>query len=353
MSLGETPRWGWAQRRVPCGGGSVNICMSGRSWLGAVVVGTAALATLAGCSNGSLGAPANGLAGGVFKAASARPAERIFVSFQGPPALHDYVSNDVGIFTKTGKLIATLTGFNDPDGLAVDTSGNLYVVDFRNERVQVYAAPYHGSPTTLVDPGQMPLGVAVDRVGTVAVANIFSTAGQPNVSFYAKGATSPTNTVSNAAFAEIYLDAFDARGNLYLTGIDSGDNTLLGVVWGGIKGKAIKILTTANTISFPGAVQVTTKGLIAIEDLSGPTIYTYNPPNRKTGSLGKPVATTQLQNAGDFAFKRSNAFVFVANGYDDSVDEYAYPAGGSPVKTFRLPSGTSPVDMAVYPPEIP
>lgn len=306
---------------------------------------------LAACSDGSLGAPANA----VFNASSARPDGRIFVSFQGPPARHAFVSDDVGIFTTSGKLIGTLTGFNDPEGLAVDASGNLYVVDFRNERVQVYAAGYHGSPTTLDDAGQMPAGVAVNRAGIVAVANIFSASGSSgSISFYAKGATSPTNIVANSAFTEIYLDAFDANGNLYLAGLDSGEKALLGVVVGGIKGKAIKVLTTANTISFPGGVQVTAKGLIAIEDLSAPAIYTYDPPNRKTGSLGKPVATTPLQGggAGDFAFKRGNAFVRVVNGYDDSVDEYAYPAGGSPVKSFRLPSGTSPVDMAVYPAEI-
>lgn len=321
--------------------------------LAPIVVGTAALAMLAGCSEGSLGAPAHGFAGATFQASGARPAERVFVSFQGPPARHDFVSNDVGIFTPAGKLIATLNGFNDPEGMAVDASGNIYVADFRNERVQVWAAGYHGSPTTLVDPGEMPGGVAVNLKGIVAVVNLLSASGPSgSVCFYAKGATSPTKTVSNTTFTEIYFDAFDARGNLYLAGIDSSENTLLGVVVGGIKGKTIKILTTANTISFPGGLALTAKGLIAIEDLLAPTIYTYNPPNRKTGSLGKPVATTPLQGGGDFAFKPGNAFVLVVNGYTDSVDEYAYPAGGSPVKSFTLPSGTSPVDMTVYPPEI-
>ena len=61
-------------------------------------------------------------------------------------------------------------------------------------------------------------------------------------------------------------------------------------------GTTFTTLTTANSISFPGGVEVTTKGKIAIDDQLGAAVFTYNPP--KNGSLGTPIKTTALTGSG-------------------------------------------------------
>jgi serine/threonine protein kinase, bacterial len=63
------------------------------------------------------------------------------------------------------------TGLNFPTGVAVDAVGNLYVVDFGNDRVLKLAA---GSSTQAVLPFtgvDDPSGVAVDTAGNVYVTD--------------------------------------------------------------------------------------------------------------------------------------------------------------------------------------
>ncbi len=278
----------------------------------------------------------------------------------------DYVDNAVYVYSVTGRRdthIATLTGFTNPAGLATDTSGSLYVANEGAANILVYAPPYTGTPTTLNDPGQLPIDVAVDSHGNVAACNLYSTSyGPASVSFYAAGSTNPTSTISTAAIAEIYFCAFDANGNLYLDGYEfvlgAGGGfgfyrVVAGEIAGGINGTAITALKTGNTINYPGGVQVTTGGQIAIMDQGpGPAIYTYNPP--ESGSLGSPVATTSLGGSFDpvtFVFDKTAKRVFTADAESDSWNEYAYPAGGSPLHSHPLPRGGLPIGVAITPTE--
>ncbi len=267
----------------------------------------------------------------------------------------DYRNNAVYIYNAAGQLTGTLTGFGSPDGVAVDKGAALYVADENNFRVQVYAAGYRGQPTTLMDVGQYPVDVSVDGNGNVAVANIVSTSHGPgSVSFYAPGATSPTNTVYGSNFASVYFDGFDARGNLYVDGLDSNGKTLVGEIIGGINGTAITTLTTNNTIAFPGGVKVSGEGAIAIDDQGSLAIDSYRPP--KNGSLGSPVAVTPLTGASDpaaFAFVPGNRLMLVADAALGTASLFAYPKGGTPVKTLELPQGAEPFGTAVYPPAVP
>ena len=284
-----------------------------------------------------------------------------FVDVKGPWGykqifVSDAANNVVNIYNSSGKQLAQLTGFSEPQGLATDSKGNLYVADTANSRIQVYAPPYNKTPKTYSDPGQYPAGVSVTIVGTttyVAVTNIISTSGGPgSVTIYKNGKAGAA--ISSSDFGRVYFDSFDASGNLYIDGENSSGGVVVGeIAKATTTGKKIAVLTTGNSIEFPGGVEVTTKGLIAIDDQEGAAVYSYKAPVK--GSLGNPVKTTPLTGSGDavtFAFTSTNADLWTADASDAASNEFAYPKGGSALHSISV-SGGEPIGVALVPAQIP
>ncbi len=271
-------------------------------------------------------------------------------------ALSDSDADDVTILGSRGGFYAVLsTGLSQPQGVAFDTRGSLYVANTSDSQVLVYPKPYTSVSMTLHDPGQYPAGVAVASDGTAGVTNIVSTGGGAgSVSIYAKGATSPCATVSAESFARIYFAAFDRRGNLYVDGTDAAGHFVAGRVTGECRATSIVPLSIRNTISSPGGVAVLRNGDIALGDQSDPNVtaivYTYKPPSR--GSLGAPTATTTLKAAYDvvdFAFEPSDRSLWVADAEAEDFAKYVYPAGGLPLTAY--PNFEQPAGVAAYPPQ--
>jgi hypothetical protein len=232
--------------------------------------------------------------------------------------LSDGQNGVVYIFDRAGALVSTFLGFASPRGLALDRVGSLYVADFYNSSIEAFAKGHNGTPTVLSDPSEYPESVAVDRVGNVAVTNFASTSGgSGSISFYAKGGTSPTKTIVNTAFNRLFFNAFDASGTLYLDGNPTSGSPEIGVVTGGIKKNTIEPLTISNYFQYPGGVQVTRAGLIAVEARTQSAIYTYKPPDLKAGSLGSPVYSTPssdgLADQVTFAFDHMGSAVITAD----------------------------------------
>jgi hypothetical protein len=274
----------------------------------------------------------------------------------------DSGSNDVYVYTAAGKRTATITGFGEPEGLAVDANGNLFVADTVVGYIYEYSSDYRHRIATLddwhggADP-EHPSDVDVAPSGLVGVANLFSAQqGVPgSVTFYPKGATEPCVTVRGSRFAFVYFGAFDAGGNFYVDGIDRSDRFIAGLVTGGCAATTIQPLATGNDVSFPGGVHVTPAGKIAIDDQLARTIYTYDPP--KNGSFGMPIATTRLPDPSapsfpvTFSFTKSTADLYTVDPVLAHVNAYAYPAGGSPLTSFK--DFSQPVGIVAVPPEKP
>jgi len=278
---------------------------------------------------------------------------------KGPTiAISDQANNVVDLFTAAGTQVGQLTGFSQPAGMASDIKGDLYVADFDNSRVQVYAAGFASPPTTLSDPGEYPFGVDSFANGSyVAVTNFYTSSGGPGSVSIFKGSTL-LRTITSSTLLYAYFCAFDGKGNLYVDGEDTNGNVLLGEIPHATSGgSTFEQLSTTNTFGAATGIQVTTAGAqIAILDPRNKAIYTYNPPSG--GSFGTPTQITPLGssvlNPTTFAFTKNMADLYTADEISNGdAYEYAYPTGGTPLSTLTVGSGGFPFGTAVIPTQYP
>jgi hypothetical protein len=266
--------------------------------------------------------------------------------------ISDAEADDVYAYS-ADKLVATITGFSEPQGLAANTAGDIYIADTVNSRVVEYKNDYKTKLATFTDANQYPAGVDIDNTtGVLGVTNIISTAdGDGSVSFYAKGKTSkPCKTVTNSNWARVYFGAFGPSGNFFVDGEGVNGDVLVGEVKGECSATTITTLTTSNAIEFPGGVQVDAKGNILVDDQEGFVIYAYKAP---VGTkLGAPVATTALNGAGDpvtFSLNKAETTVWTADASLVEGLAYRFPAGGSKVNSIAGPPFEQPIGVVVTP----
>jgi sugar lactone lactonase YvrE len=260
----------------------------------------------------------------------------------------------VGIYNTSGQVVAVLSGFGFPQGLANDSKGDLFVADQTNSRIQVYAAGFKTSPTSLSDPGQYPAAVAVFGNGSiVAAVNQYTTSyGPGSVTMYSDGV--PAATVTNARIGQASFAAFDNAGNLFVTFAPRGGTCpCVGEIAGAAQGgTTLTALTTSNAIS-PNGIAVTASGDIALFDETKNAVDTYGPPTG--GTLGAPLARTVLRGTLDapaqFAFASDMNDLYIANNSDNnSLFEFGYPSGAA---VASIPIGGLPYGVAIYPKVLP
>jgi uncharacterized protein (TIGR03437 family) len=125
-------------------------------------------------------------------------------------AMADFVIGQPDFFSTTalGPGTGVSTGLRNPAGLAVDKSGNLYVIDTGNNRILRFPTPYN-------QPGQ-PLPDLV--IGQTDLS--CSTCNRPN----SGGISASTIALAGSVILPASI-VFDSQGNLWLT--DAGNNRVL------------------------------------------------------------------------------------------------------------------------------
>lgn len=234
------------------------------------------------------------------------------------------------------------TGVTTSGGGPAFTASTLdYVADTGNQRVVVFTDTCT-TVTVLGDSGYFPSDVGVAPDGTVAVTNFCSApscAGAGNISFYALGSTSITR-VAKGLMSQYYYGAFDKHGNFYNDGL-SGTTVEVGVVRkNSTKDKA----TGISGIKSPGGIQIARNGTINILDEACPCIQIYKG-SKRVGTVSLNGVTTPVT----FAFDKQNKHVWVTDLSSKTVDEFAYPSGGSILDQFG--GFYEPVGVGVVPPE--
>jgi len=210
-----------------------------------------ALALVTACGGGSSGSPTGASMSGGSSSSSSSSSST--------------TSSGATVSTVSGAaLVAGLTNgpeagakFNQPGGLAVDTSGNTYVADTGNSVIRKISAG--GQVTTLAGPdGTLfynPNGVAVDAAGMVYVANSYShtilkitPAGA--VTILAGTAGFPGSKDSpGALFSYPSGVTVDGAGNVYVA--DMGNDTIRKITAAGV------VTTLAGSPGTPGSADGT------------------------------------------------------------------------------------------------
>ena len=319
-----------------------------------------ALALVAGCA-GSASLRS------VPAVSAARSARHLPLTLKGGAKhvfLSDAVFNIVTIFNRNGTT-STLSGFQEPQGITSDASGNLYVADTINARVAVYAPPYRNKPiSVLPDLGEWPVDAAVAKDGTVAAVNICQPSGSRcigsgSIVFYANAQSqTPCATVGgNANMTAMLWDAFDANGNLYFTAVLNYSKVVIARISGECNATSLTVLKPNATIVWAAGIQVDPNDHVVILNGFGNSgapsidVFKASPKSRKLKLLSQePLLDSGTLSS--FALTKDGSTLYTAEPHYSLA--YAYPQGGYAEAELSPPSGGDLIEgVAVVPADVP
>jgi hypothetical protein len=315
---------------------------------------------LAGCSGGAStlpGAPLTSSSAPVASAAAALEPQKKKKKVKGLLYVSDNENNKVLVFSTAGKTqnppaLRTITsGIQGPNGMTTDESGNLYVANYVNSTVTVYA-PNASTPKATISNGLSgPFDVKVDAFGNVYVANDPLSGAAPFIQLYPSGSSSPSYTwtapqrgmvISGLALLDPTVQGQTA---IYATEyIPQGSGGAVGGLLSCYPGNSTCISFGTGLGQTGGIAVAESPGMnqpfqyLAVDEyIPGIDIYTLGAPTQQLTTGGTPEF---------IALDSTDTKLFVADRFHGKVTEYSYPSGQS-INSFT--SGGQTYGVATYP----
>jgi hypothetical protein len=235
------------------------------------------------------------------------------------------------------KLVGTLTGFYDLNGICSDSKGNVWIPEL--DDVLEYA---HGGTTpitTLDDSNQFGEDCSVNpKTGDLAVMNYSATNSTTGSVLVFPQAQGSPQTYTDPQMYYYYSVAYDNAGNLYVDGTVAQSG---GFQFAQLSAGASSFTNYALNLpySWPGGVAWDGQ-YITVEDANSGTVYQLT----LSGSDVTKVGSTSLNGLRDITQyfiplkhpkKTHQGTQLIAAGSETpAIGVYNYPAGGSPIETI-------------------
>ena len=231
-----------------------------------------------------------------------------------------------GGYSTVTTLGSAASGFSFLSGVAVDSSGNVFVADYGNSAVkEILAAGGYTTVNTLGSGFNRPYAVAVDGSGNVFVADSFDDAVKEIVA--AGGYT--TVITLGSGFHYPFGVAVDASGNVFVG--DYGNHAVKEIL---AAGGYSTVTTLGSGFSYPAGVAVDSSGNVFVADLGSNAVKEILAAGgyATVNTLGSGFSAPQ----GVAVDSRGN--VFVADSGNNAVKEILAP----PPTTTSLVSNINP-----------
>jgi len=264
-------------------------------------------------------------------------------SFVGAIYMFDYNTG-----ASLGQVATPPEGFLEVQGGCSDTSGNVF---FSNTALSTVDEFNHSGTyvQTINDPGQFPVGCAFDKSsGNLAISNIIDTSGGPgSISIWSGGSLSGPFFPPN--MSRVYFIGYEGKtGTLWLSGSDSSGFFQYDSYAGGT---FTSVGVHGASVGFPGTVawSASTRWMnVGDQDtFSAPTFYQVDDGGNVMGS----TVTTCTQSSDFCDIVQASIKGPGLVGPDAvllSANRFAYPAGGAP--TLNYPAAyVQPIGSAVSP----
>jgi hypothetical protein len=226
----------------------------------------------------------------------------------------DAHQNVVDVFSVPGySMVGQITdGINQPEGLATDSNGNLYVANLTGDTITVYR-PGTTSPSLTLTESDGPLDVAVGSNGYVYAGDEGG-----GIDVYPPGATSPSTRLTNSVFSRVAGVGVDTSNNVYAAG-DIGATT--GVVIEFVNGSGSGTNLGLSGLKEPTGVIIDKNNNLVVSNFKRHRIGIY-PPGHTSPSRHIEVPFPDRS-----AINQAENNIYVPEGDRDRVRVFTYPAG--------------------------
>jgi len=289
-------------------------------------------------------------------------------SLEDYPSITVYPAGSKGNASPIAVIAGNNTGLNYPQGIALDSSRNLYAegyIEYIGDTINVYPAGSNGnvSPSAVIagsDTGlDGPDGVALDSGGSLYVSNSYGgPVGGGSVTVYPAGSSGDAVPIATITSSFTGIDfasgiAVDSTGNIYVANEfgDAGDNGSITIYSAGsyATGAPIATISGDNTgLSSPFGIALDSAGNIFV--LNSDNAITVYP----AGSAGDvtPNATINIDSTGKSSptgmVVGPHGDLYIANrGNVNCNSRSCYQVTPDSVAVYRAGSDGNPKPIAV------
>lgn len=245
-------------------------------------------------------------------------------------------------YPKGDASIGSVSNVTDPQGFCAGVLSGIakksyWVVASGSDEIEQFNLGGSTPIATLSVSAGEPAGCAVDpKTGNLATTILSN----GDVVVFAGGKGSGT-TISTGLIAA-YYDGYDAKGDLFVDGKNSGSAFQLTELPAG--SKSFENITTSNSVAFPGGVQYDGK-YVTVDDQEDHVIDQYT----VSGTTATLAGSVSLSGSSDCVQPWiGKGVIFCPDAGNEDGEVYKYPAGGSAIATlsgsFDLPIGAVEIE---------